>query len=83
MVGQRWDMDITHPLEFLPGWQEELRKNVQQLGKLTSPWERLFRLSAGVLCEDARFCHWPAGWDNWMIYESRQRGWTTVMPQPM
>ncbi len=37
LLSQRWDMDITTPLDFTPGWQGRLSSTVQRQGSLHRP----------------------------------------------
>ncbi|MDO9129176.1 MAG: hypothetical protein Q7U34_04845, partial [Anaerolineales bacterium] len=38
LVGQRWDLDLTGPLDFSGDWESRLRLDVAQRGKFYSPW---------------------------------------------
>ncbi len=79
MVGQRWDMDITQLLDFQPGWQELLRQSTHETGKLHKPMgSDYFVYPRECFVHIPDFAIGRAGWDNWMIYEARQRGWLTV-----
>ncbi len=79
MVGRRWDLDITTPLEFSPGWEMRLRTLARTQGRLHSP----FGIDYFVF-PHAAFAHMPpfavgrSGWDNWMIYHSREQGWKVI-----
>lgn len=79
MVGQRWDMDITEPVQFTPGWQDRLRELTRQTGKLHKPMgSDYFAYPRESFTHIPDFAIGRAGWDNWMIYEARQQGWLTV-----
>ncbi len=79
MIGQRWDLDVRELLEFSDGWSERLRYRTHTQG-------RLHRASGSDYFVFPRECYTSipdfaigrAGWDNWMIYEGRQRGWRVV-----
>lgn len=79
MVSQRWDLDITHPLDFSEGWMERLRSTVHRQGSLHRPAGSdffLFPLSSFIDVPD--FTIGRAGWDNWMIYKARWEGWAVI-----
>ncbi len=79
VVGQRWDVDIRQTLDFSDGWQERLARLVQQKGRRHPPGG-----SDYFVYPRACFNHVPdfaigrAGWDNWMLFEARYRGWALV-----
>ena len=79
MIGQRYDMDITTPLDFSEGWQERLQAECDATGKLHKPMgSDYFVFPRTCFTQIPDFAIGRAGWDNWMIYEARQRGWLTV-----
>ena len=79
LVGQRWDLDIREPLDFSTGWQQRLVETCLQAGKLHKPAGSdyfVFPRECFTVIPD--FAIGRAGWDNWMIYESRCQGWKVV-----
>jgi len=79
MVGQRWDMEIVSLLEFTAGWQQRLQDDCRRSGKLHKPMgSDYFVYPRTCFSTIPEFAIGRAGWDNWMIYEARQRGWKTV-----
>ncbi|MFZ5910043.1 MAG: glycosyltransferase [Chloroflexota bacterium] len=79
LLSQRWDLDVTQPLEFGEGWQTRLRARVKQDGQLHKPAGSdffLFPRSAYLDLPD--FAVGRAGWDNWMIYKARKEGWPVI-----
>ncbi|MFZ5818690.1 MAG: hypothetical protein ACOYYJ_02225 [Chloroflexota bacterium] len=79
LLSQRWDLDVTQPLEFDEGWQTRLRARVKRDGQLHKPAGSdffLFPRSAYLDLPD--FAIGRAGWDNWMIYKARQEGWPVI-----
>ncbi len=73
LLSQRWDMDITQPIEFTKGWQDRLRSSVLGQGFLHKPAGSdffLFPFSSYLDIPD--FTIGRGGWDNWMIYKARQ-----------
>ena len=76
LVGRRWDLDITEPLGFAPGWEARLRQAVRSEGKLKTPNATdYFVFSHNVLVDVPNFTIGRAGWDNWMIYHSISQPW--------
>ncbi|NSW51312.1 MAG: hypothetical protein HPY85_02260 [Anaerolineae bacterium] len=79
LVGQRYDLKVNAPLDFSTDWQKEILALNMKHGRLHGP-------SGSDYFVFPRTCytHIPelvigrAGWDNWMIYEARQRGWKTI-----
>ena len=79
MLSQRWDLDVTQPLDFAAGWESRLRNTVHATGQLHRPAGSdffLFPLSSYL--EVPAFTIGRAGWDNWMIYKARKEGWPVI-----
>jgi hypothetical protein len=79
IVGQRWDLDVLEALDFSAGWEERLRSRLRSNGKLhPRGGSDYFVYPRSCFEHIPEFAIGRAGWDNWMIYEARQRGWPTV-----
>ncbi len=79
LVGQRWDLDVRSELSFSHGWQERLRQECRLNGRLHKPMgSDYFIYPRQCFTSIPDFAIGRAGWDNWMIYEARQRGWKTI-----
>lgn len=79
LVGQRWDLDVTEPLGFAPGWDAALRERAQGQGRLHPPaGSDYFIFPKDAFRDMPKFAIGRAGWDNWMIYWARRRGWPTI-----
>lgn len=79
ILSQRWDLDLTQPIDFTDDWHEKLRNTVYASGTLHRPAGSdffLFPLSA--FHEIPSFTIGRAGWDNWMIYKARREGWPVI-----
>ena len=79
LLSQRWDLDVTQPLEFTDGWQNRLLSKAHRQGSLHRPAGSdffLFPLSCYIDIPD--FTIGRAGWDNWMIYKARRENWTVI-----
>jgi len=74
LLGQRWDLDVTEPLSFDPGWERSLRENLGRAGRLHRPvGSDYFVFPADIFVELPDFILGRSGWDNWMIFEARRR----------
>jgi hypothetical protein len=79
VMGQRWDMEITEPLDFAQDWQEQLRLKVKSQGELHRPAGSDYFLFSELCYSDIpAFIIGRAGWDNWMIYHARKNGFSAV-----
>ncbi|MDQ2976123.1 MAG: hypothetical protein M3R69_12025 [Acidobacteriota bacterium] len=79
MSGQRWNIEVTEPLEFGPRWEEELRSCVAAEGELFDPSGiDYFVFRRGIWGEIPPFAIGRTLWDNWLIYSARERGVAVV-----
>lgn len=79
LVGQRRDLDVRSELSFSIGWQDRLRQECELDGQLHKPMgSDYFIYPRQCFTSIPDFAIGRAGWDNWMIYEARQRGWKTI-----
>jgi hypothetical protein len=79
LVSQRWDLDVTEPVPFIPGWQDRLSSMVHQKGQLHRPaGSDFFLFPRSTFQEIPDFTIGRAGWDNWMIYKARKEKWPVV-----
>lgn len=79
LLGQRWDMDMTEPLDFSEGWQNRLRSIVHRQGSLHRPaGSDYFLFPATTYQSLPAFIIGRAGWDNWMIYHARKSGFPAI-----
>ena len=79
VVGQRWDLDVRNLLDFSPGWESLLRQDIQQRGREHMPaGSDYFLFPRDLFAEIPDFTIGRAGWDNWMIFQSRQQGWPVI-----
>ncbi|NWG08325.1 MAG: hypothetical protein HXY35_16740 [Chloroflexi bacterium] len=83
LMGRRWDLDLTRPIEFTKDWEYQLQTIVHSQGTLHRPAGSDYFLFPRVCYEDIPdFAIGRAGWDNWMIYKARKEGWATVDATP-
>ena len=79
LLSQRWDLDVTQPLEFAEGWQDRLSSMVQRQGSLHRPaGSDFFLFPRDCYTHIPDFTIGRAGWDNWMIYKARKEKWTVI-----
>jgi len=79
LLSQRWDLDVTQPIEFTKGWEEKLRNTVYESGSLHRPaGSDFFLFPLSSFLEVPAFTIGRAGWDNWMIYKARKEGWAVI-----
>ena len=83
LLSQRWDLDITQPIEFTEGWQKRARSTVERQGYLHRPvGSDFFLFPHSCYTEIPNFAIGRAGWDNWMIYKARREKWTVIDGTP-
>jgi hypothetical protein len=79
VVGQRWDLDVTEPLDFSGDWVARLHTDARTRGELHRPMgSDYFIFPRDCFTDMPDFAIGRAGWDNWMIYKARKDGWVTV-----
>lgn len=79
LLSQRWDLDVTQPIEFTEGWQNRLSSMVHRQGSLHRPaGSDFFLFPLSTFHEIPNFTIGRAGWDNWMIYKARKEKWTVI-----
>lgn len=72
LVGQRWDLNQTEPLDFSSDWESRLRLDVAKRGKFYSPWGIDYFVFPRRLYTDVpNFTIGRPAWDNWMVYHAR------------
>lgn len=83
LLSQRWDLDITQPIEFTERWQDRLRITVHSSGSLHRPaGSDFFLFPRSTFHEIPPFTIGRAGWDNWMIYKARKEKWPVIDGTP-
>jgi hypothetical protein len=73
MVGQRWDVDITEPLDFTQAnWAHTLHNKVSSQGKQRGPdWIDYFVFKRGQCAGLPPFAVGRPCWDHWLIWWMR------------
>jgi len=79
LLSQRWDLDVTQPLDFSVGWEDRLRSTVHTQGELHRPaGSDFFLFPQSCYTDIPDFAIGRAGWDNWMIYQAHQENWPVI-----
>lgn len=79
IISRRWDLDLTGPLDFSPGWDEKLKSEVESRGNLHAPvGSDYFLFPRHLLTDMPEFTIGRSGWDNWTIYRARKAGWDVI-----
>ena len=79
MVGQRWDLSVTEPMDFSGDWVSRLKDTCALDGRLhPRGGSDYFIFPRSCFTDIPDFAIGRAGWDNWMIYEARRQHWPTV-----
>jgi hypothetical protein len=83
LLSQRWDLDVTQPIEFTKGWQDRLSSMVNRQGTLHRPaGSDFFLFPHSSFREVPPFAIGRAGWDNWMISKARRENWPVIDGTP-
>ncbi len=79
LLSQRWDLDVTEPINFSDGWQDRQSSIVNRQGSLHRPaGSDFFLFPTSCYADVPDFAIGRAGWDNWMIYKARQEKWPVI-----
>jgi len=79
LLSQRWDLNVTQPLDFSDDWQNRLRSTVHRQGQLHRPaGSDFFLFPHSCYTDIPDFAIGRAGWDNWMIYKACQEKWAVI-----
>jgi hypothetical protein len=83
ILGKRWDLDIVEPLDFSSGWVQTLRDRTTTEGNLHPPMgSDYFVFPKPLFTEMPDFAIGRPGWDNWMIFHARKKGWPAIDATP-
>ena len=79
LLSQRWDLEVTEPLNFSEGWVSRLQSAVHGQGQLHRPaGSDFFLFPKSCYTDIPNFTIGRAGWDNWMIYKARKEKWLVI-----
>src|ERR1017187_1823695 len=77
MAGQRWDADITAPVDFYAAdWEATVRRQALEANHQRPPqWIDYFAFSRGLYYKNTPpFVIGRPGWDNWLVWRARHSG---------
>ena len=79
LVGQRWDLDVRNELPFSENWETDFDKDLAERGRRhPAGGSDYFVYPRDIFTEIPAFAIGRSGWDNWMFYEARVRGWKLI-----
>ncbi len=79
LVGQRYELDITQPLEFSAGWGDHLRADILQRSKPLGPGALEYMIFPRDQFSDMPpFAFGRSAWDNWMAFKARWEHWPMI-----
>ncbi len=79
MVGRRWNVDITEPLDFGEGWEDKARALAHEKGTLVNASSiDYFVFPKGFWGSVPPFAIGRPSYDNWMIFAARRKGSAVV-----
>lgn len=79
VVGRRWDLEVTDSIDFVPGWQERLRRHADSAGHLHGHSGLDYLLySKGLWNNIPPFALGRGAWDNWLVFDACRRGATVI-----
>jgi hypothetical protein len=79
LVGQRWNLDVSAPIDFSEGYPDRLRARVAEAGELfTLKASDYFVFPRQLFTEVPDLLVGRAGWDNWMMYHGASQPWPAV-----
>lgn len=79
LVGQRWDLDVQVDLEFPDGWEDAFNQDLAARGRRhPAGGSDYFIYPRDIFTSIPPFAIGRSGWDNWMFYEARLKGWKLI-----
>jgi hypothetical protein len=76
LVGRRWNLDVLQPIDFeAPGWEADLVATATTRGRqATNMYVDYFAFPRGMIADVPPFAIGRPGYDNWLLWRTRQRG---------
>lgn len=79
LVSRRWNLNVTEPIDFSPGYVERLQAWVQESGRLfTLKASDIFVFPRQLFTDVPDLLVGRSGWDNWMMYYGTTQPWPAV-----
>lgn len=78
--GERWNFNITSDVQVGEDWQGKLKEKLIHEGKRSSLEFAMdyFIFPRQCFIEIPDFAIGRSGWDNWMVYTARKKGWKVI-----
>jgi hypothetical protein len=79
MIGRRWDVNLSGPLDFSPGWGERLVRQARAEG-VQGTYRSIdyFLFSNGLYSKIPPLVIGRLWWDQWLVWKARDSGATVV-----
>lgn len=76
MAGQRWDLDVTQPINLEDGWEARIRELAMAANRQRPPqWIDYFAFRKGMFAGVIpQFVIGRPGWDNWLLWHAMTIG---------
>jgi len=79
LVGQRWDLDVREDLDFSGDWEDRFSRTYgSKLRRHPAGGSDYFVYPREIFTHIPEFAIGRSGWDNWMFYEARVKGWKLI-----
>jgi hypothetical protein len=79
LMGQRYDLDVSAPLDFSEDWRSEIHNSLGLDARLhPAGGSDYFIFPRKLYADLPDFAIGRAGWDNWMIYHAMKEDWLAL-----
>ena len=79
LVGQRWDLNVRQDMYFENGWSDEFTWDfLDRRRRHPAGGSDYFIYPRDIFSDIPAFAIGRSGWDNWMFYEARVKGWKLI-----
>jgi hypothetical protein len=79
LVGQRWELYFREKINMSDGWIDRIREDIKNRGRRhPAGGSDYFIFPRNCFMKMPDFAIGRSGWDNWMFYEARMRGWKLI-----
>jgi len=85
LVGRRWDLDVTAPLDFTAShWDRQLVARAREAGRQRPPnWIDFFAFPRGLFANLLPLVIGRVGWDNYLLLQARRMNVPLVDASPV
>ena len=83
LLSRRWDTDITEPLDFRSGWEQDVRQRALTRGfRQDESWIDFFLFRKGMYTDMPKLIVGHCYWDNWMVWKALSEGVAVIDASP-